>query len=333
MIFIGFVFLYRDRVFFVEMSVLTQNLLNGNVKVTLPYSTSKVEFKNKGLRLVGDLYIPKGQGPFPAIVFIHGENKLGRNLPLYRILCKKFVQLNYVVLNFDLRGFGESQDPDTLESLDDLDFVGDVRGAVNYLLLLDKVDHSNINVVGHSLGAGVALAVASEDSRGIRRIVSISPGIRTGKNQNRAQGNSLRPEPERIRGSKGYNKWYRMGDGMVHIIYPSDVEDRVFGHLLVGKDLIGNPQHPPILLINGSHEFDLEPDFLKDYYTELAPPKKYVIIERADHYFGTKFDEANFPYLKRYTDNLKLPVLFIFEKKTSFLNRLVAEIDSWFKQN
>jgi pimeloyl-ACP methyl ester carboxylesterase len=328
-----FEYSYHHRTFLIEMGLLTKNLLHGDVKITLPYPISKVEFENKGLRLVGDLYIPKGQGPFPAIVFIHGENKLGRNLPLYRILCKKFVQLNYVVLNFDLRGFGESQDPDKIESLNDLDFVGDVSSAVNYLLSLDKVNHSNINVVGHSLGAGVALAVASENISEIRKIAVISPGIRTGKNKNRAQGNSLRPEPERILGSKGYNKWYRLGDGMVHIIYPSELEERVFRQLLVGKDLIGNPHHPPILLINGSHEFDLEPDFLNDFYSQITPPKKYVIIEGADHYFGTKFDEISFPYLKRYSENLRLPILFIFEKKTGFLNRLVEEIDSWLKEN
>jgi dienelactone hydrolase len=118
----------------------------------------------EGQMLVGELYRPAGNGPFPAIVSLHGC--AGRSpKPVEDAAAARFVDLGYVVLvvdSFSTRGIKISCSGQTPA----LDRVMDAYGGLTFLAGLPFVDPGRIAVVGYSQGAMTALsAVAFEGVR------------------------------------------------------------------------------------------------------------------------------------------------------------------------
>lgn len=152
----------------------------GSVRCLPFVERREVELESGGLRLRGDLYRANGRADgradaaAPGIVLLHGSSVHGRRLPLYPALAYELTRSGYHVLAIDLRGFGESDDPAALDDPAAWDFAGDAIAAVDSLLRWAAVDTSRIYLVGHSFGAGPALAAAQRDPR-IAKVVMIGP--------------------------------------------------------------------------------------------------------------------------------------------------------------
>ena len=65
-----------------------------------------VEFTNGAATLRGSLMIPDGDGPFPALVFVHGSGDGPRSD--FRIFAEQFARAGIASLIYDKRGSGES---------------------------------------------------------------------------------------------------------------------------------------------------------------------------------------------------------------------------------
>ncbi len=267
--------------------------------------TTEVEFLSGNLQLRGSLYTPtKSFGLYPAIVICHGGTKLGRRLALFTVMARTLAERGYVVLTFDFRGFGESEDPRKFETFSDLDFVQDVSSALNYLSRVKQVDPSKLYIIGHSFGAGVGVMAGIRDIR-IKKVVSISPG--RGTRERFFGENASEPDYPNIRMSY---------DMKIHPPIPKDIFNP---HLkdYVAEAILNFPVHPPVLLIDGGQESKEDLAFLRDVYEQMSEPKDYVTIQSADHYFGTDRNQdgssENIPYDK------------------SVMTELVDVIDHWFR--
>ncbi len=114
-----------------------------------------------GIELSGELYRPSGDGPFPAVVSLHGCGGLGSKNSKDAIGAR-FTALGYVLLivdSFGPRGVTNGCSPDYWYK--PVDRVGDAFGALIYLTRLSFVDPDRIAVVGHSQGADVALSTVT----------------------------------------------------------------------------------------------------------------------------------------------------------------------------
>ena len=92
----------------------------------------------------------------PALAVVHGW---GGNAEMMLPLAAPLHAAGYALLLFDARGHGRS-DGDTFASLPR--FAEDLGQAVDWLQKQPAVDAARVGVVGHSVGAGAALLLASQ---------------------------------------------------------------------------------------------------------------------------------------------------------------------------
>jgi pimeloyl-ACP methyl ester carboxylesterase len=125
------------------------------------------------LRLGGKLILPRGSGPFPAVVFVTGSDPDTREA--WQVEARALAGKGVASLLYDKRGVGESSGAShDLASWDDL--AGDVEGAVAYLRSrTDVVNPLRIGLIGQSQGTWIITKVAARDPR-IRVVVNISGG-------------------------------------------------------------------------------------------------------------------------------------------------------------
>ncbi|MBI5775177.1 MAG: prolyl oligopeptidase family serine peptidase [Verrucomicrobia bacterium] len=170
----------------------------------LPDSVEKrtVTIFSDGVRMAGDLYLPRGLKPdekLPAIVFCAGTGGTkggtgGRLGPI-------FAQAGYVALAFDYRGWGESDSklitlekqskPDAKGEVEvkaravrwQMDFADqamDIRAAISFIAGEPNVDAGRIGIWGSSYGGGLVVWTAANDPR-VKCVAAQVPGMGGGR--------------------------------------------------------------------------------------------------------------------------------------------------------
>jgi acetyl esterase/lipase len=109
-----------------------------------------------GVTLAGDLYLPEGAGPFPALLTAHGGAWQGGSRSNYQYWGPYLARRGYVVFNIDYRLSkpGVKMYPES---------VHDARAAVQFLrgsAAELKIDPARIGIMGDSAGAHLAAVVA-----------------------------------------------------------------------------------------------------------------------------------------------------------------------------
>ena len=105
-----------------------------------------------GLRL-GGWFVP-GRERGPAVLVCNGN---GGNRAMRAALAAALARMGLAVLLFDYRGYGRNPGSPTEEGL-----AADARAAVGYLAARAEVDPARLVYFGESLGAAVALRLATE---------------------------------------------------------------------------------------------------------------------------------------------------------------------------
>jgi carboxymethylenebutenolidase len=146
----------------------------------------EVVFRSGRLQLHGFLWKPEGSGPFRAIVWNHGSEKLPGSQPA---LAKFYTAYSYVFFVPHRRGQGRSpgdyiqdqvaQAPprERAQRMVELQQaeVDDVIAALNYLKSRPFVDPARIAISGCSFG-GIQTLLAGERDLSVRALVPFAPG-------------------------------------------------------------------------------------------------------------------------------------------------------------
>jgi dipeptidyl aminopeptidase/acylaminoacyl peptidase len=127
------------------------------------YTAYTVTYRSGDLRISGVLDVPRGRGPFPALVLAHGYID-----PAYYVNGQGLrreqdwlARAGYVVLHTDYRNHaGSSKDP-AAERRMRLGYTDDVVNAVLALRRTDAVpvDDERVGLLGRSMGGGVVYNV------------------------------------------------------------------------------------------------------------------------------------------------------------------------------
>ena len=116
--------------------------------------------------LPGTLTVPKGDGPFPAVILLQGSGPSDRDetvgsLKPFRDIADGLARHGIAVYRFDKRSYvyGAALAGDTQATLED-ETIDDGVAAVQLVAAQERIDPGRIYVLGHSLGGNAIPAVA-----------------------------------------------------------------------------------------------------------------------------------------------------------------------------
>ncbi|MGB9810569.1 MAG: DUF3887 domain-containing protein [Dictyoglomus turgidum] len=122
----------------------------------------------KEFSLPGKLVIPKGKGPFPVVILVHGsgpndmDETIGPNKP-FRDIAWGLGTLGIATLRYDKRTkiypekFSEYKDGFTVWE----EVIEDVLFVIEFLKTQEEIDSNKIFILGHSLGGMLAPRIAT----------------------------------------------------------------------------------------------------------------------------------------------------------------------------
>ena len=136
-------------------------------------SVEEIRFRSGKFRLVGDLRIPVGDGPHPAIIMVHGSGGATRNGAVpYNPLIEIFLRNGYAVFSWDKPGSGESTGRFSDELTQRADILVD---GVEVLMEHPSIDPDRIGLWGLSQ-AGWVMPLAIEQSENITFMIVVGGG-------------------------------------------------------------------------------------------------------------------------------------------------------------
>lgn len=155
-------------------------------KPPFDYEIREVTFENSKakINLAGTLTIPKGKGPFPAVVLISGSGPQDRNEEIlghkpFWVIADYFAKNGIATLRYDDRGIAKSEGH--FEDATSEDFAEDALAAVAFLKEIKKINPSALGLAGHSEG-GLVAAMAAAKSIEVNFVISLAgTGVSGGK--------------------------------------------------------------------------------------------------------------------------------------------------------
>ncbi len=138
-------------------------------------------------KLPGALTIPKGKGPFHAVVLVAGsgpedmDETIGPNKP-FKDLAWGLATEGIAVLRYDKRTYRYPEECLAMIKNDNFtandETIDDAIAAVNLLRKTERIDPDNISVLGHSWGGYLAPRIAARDEN-ISGLILLAAGARS----------------------------------------------------------------------------------------------------------------------------------------------------------
>lgn len=123
-----------------------------------------IVYPSDGLAISGSMTIPRGQGPFPVVILLHGyfdRDQYYTGADTWQ--TADFLARNgYITIAPDYRSWGSS---DSGQSFFHTGLVADALNLISAVPSLPQADAQRIGLLGHSMGGGIATKVLVIDDR------------------------------------------------------------------------------------------------------------------------------------------------------------------------
>ena len=229
--------------------------------------TKAVSLEVDGLNIAGQLYLPGGGMPYPAVCVCHGipasiADPGDRGYPL---LAERICREGFAVLIFNFRGTGGSGG-----NLDLLGWTRDLGAAIDYLYTLPEIDRSRLSLLGFSGGAAVSVYVASQDKRVSSIATCACP----------AEFNFFTKVDE----AQSIVTHFRSIGAIRDKDFPHSLSEWLGGFEVVSPiKYVAGIAPRPLLLVHGSQDDTVEVSHAHKLYTQAREPKQIVIVDGAGH--------------------------------------------------
>lgn len=237
---------------------------------------------SRGLTLPLSVYRSPGRETRGTVVLVHGNLPSGRRHPLYRVLGEQLSNRGFRVAAPDLGGFGDSENPFTLNSHPGYAFADDVRAVVSHVMgdrsRRDGAGSDLLILIGHSMGATPSLRVGLAEPE-VTGIVAIGPPRRVRERMRSPEDRSYfweraKRTHRRVYGTS-FPPWFTEED-WVPVKLREALESLT--------PALQNPGHVPVLFLDGGLEMRADLAYLQEFAEGLAPPVEHRTIPGSDHY-------------------------------------------------
>lgn len=242
------------------------------------YTRHAISYRSNGLKITGVLLIPKGEGPFPLVIFNHGYidpaiYTRGRGLKREQDYVAR---RGFAVLHTDYRGHaGGDKSPMEEETKiydGNLEYAMDSANAIYAVreAKLPTIDASRVGMLGHSMGGGVTLAILTALPDLVDAAVLYAP-VHADVWENFSRWRRERPEGDRtLEVMKTREEDPSTWDALSPATYVTKIE-------------------APILLFQGGRDQDVPKAWSDDLAALLESENRqfeYVEYENEGHEFG-----------------------------------------------
>lgn len=245
------------------------------------YTRHEIRYKSNGLTISGIMNVPKGDGPFPLVILNHGYidpavYTIGRGLKREQdFLARR----GFAVLHTDYRKHGASDpSPDVRKTYDaGLEYSMDAINAVHAVRANPPrgVDASRVGMMGHSMGGGVSLNVATAHPNLVSAFVLYAP-VHADAWENYWRWRRDREEEDQTTVNLGTRETH------------PELWDRLSSRTYLDRVAA------PILLFQGTRDKDVPvawSDALDASLTAANKEHEYVRYEGEAHEFGPKWTD------------------------------------------
>ena len=238
--------------------------------MTVKYKMQELEFLRDGKKIYGRIYLPEGDGPFPAAIMGHG---FGANLSMMEGYAKSFAENGIAAYAFDFIGGGHDIKSDgKMTEMSVLTEAADMDTVLDGILALDIIDKNNIFAMGGSQGGFVATYIAGTRPEDIKGLIALYPAYVLQDDARKRTGN----------GTEFFDTFSVMGN-TISRLYDEDALS--FDIYDIMKNFKGNA-----LLIHGTAD-QIVPYSYSERAVDTLPSARLITIEGAGHGFGGKDDE------------------------------------------
>ncbi len=247
------------------------------------YSVKDCEFTRDGMKIYGKLYVPDGQGPYPAVILGHG---FGADLSMMQGYADSLAKHGYIAYPFDFIGGGANVKSDgKLTEMSVLTEAADMSAVLDGIKMLDVVDTDNVILLGASQGGFVATYVAGKRPDDIKGLIALYPAY-------------VLQDDSRKRTDNGKNILDTFSVMDVTIGRKYDEDALSFDIYDVMKDYTGDAY-----IIHGTSD-SVVPYSYSIRAAENMPDAELVPIEGAGHVFFGKDDEYATELILSHLDKL-----------------------------
>jgi len=149
----------KTYILFLFVMVFTSSCFAQTSKI----EEKEIQFQSGTVNFSGKIFIPVGDGPFPAVVILHGGSS---NIKAHRATSSYYgwrcAKRGIAALIYDKRGTGDSGGKVNASTFDD--FVNDAINAVRFLKKQAKINSKKIGIFGPSQGGHIAALAAARSS-------------------------------------------------------------------------------------------------------------------------------------------------------------------------
>lgn len=275
----------------------------------------KNQMENKQVVIKGEVILKgtmtfptSGESKLPAILILSGSGKLNRDanatkgkfqFNLYKELAELLTSLGFATLRYDKRGVGESEG--NFERAGLWDAVTDAENALAFLAAHPRIDSNRLIVLGHSEGCIVGTALT--ERRPVNGLILLSGGGGSMREHLDFQRQQAYTELKQSKGLKGfiikkfntvekgekqtlglYKKMATTHKDVIKMYGLIKLPAKYFREHFAYNIVDGLKKIScPVLAINGSKDFQANPDYLKRIPENVKGTSTCIVVDNMDH--------------------------------------------------